>query len=311
MKHALAICTRNRLGELLETLESIDAQSRDMDFSVTVIDGSDDDIAVRMESECQSASRFRVNYIRYPGQPSLARQRNHAVDVIAEEADVIHFLDDDVTLAPDYLVQMDKAFAENTEAAGVGPTVIEEGRSLLPPRFSFLMRLFLLFSDKPGQVLISGHETPAQSLQLSHTVAVEWLNGCAAYRRAVFDEFRFADILEGYSLDEDLDFSYRVSRKKRLIVFPQASMLHRRSSDNRLPGEKYFHDYLVHRYWFTTRNMPPVGGRTSFWWSTVGRLLRATIGRSENRHAIVSGYLNGVRTILRKDHYLLTNQEEV
>lgn len=309
MKHSIIICTRNRPDELGVTLDSVAGQSFSESFSVTIVDGSDEQAARAIADLCSSVQHPTVNYFKYPTKPSLARQRNYGIALLPDDIDVVHFMDDDVTLDREYLQNMDEAFLQNDNAMGIGATVIEEGRSLNPPNLSWVMRSFLLYSDQPGRVLASGHETPAQSSMLSAPTSVEWLNGCAAYRRQVFDDFRFADILEGYSLDEDLDFSYRVGREHCLLVYPAASMIHRRSSDNRLPGRQYFEDYLIHRYWFVRNNLPAVTGRVAFWWSAMGRMLRAQLGRTDGRSDMLKGYAGGVRKILRRDHYLFADDE--
>ena len=44
--------------------------------------------------------------------------------------------------------------------------------------------------------------------------------GNTSYLREVFEEFFFDEEFDGYAPMEDIDFSYRVSRKYKLIVDP-------------------------------------------------------------------------------------------
>ena len=310
MRHSLVICTRNRSDELAKTLESIKNLRNISDCSVLIVDASDDESVRTNNQSAHETGIQRIKHFRFEGQPSLARQRNFAIDEVAQSVDVIHFLDDDVTLDPEYLHYMEIAFRDFPDAGGIGATVIEKGRSERPPKLARLMSIFLLYSKQPGRVLVSGHETPAQSRSLDSPLKVQWLNGCAAYRTHVFDENRFEAILEGYSLDEDLDLSYRVGLSHPLYVYPLASMIHRRSSENRYPEAQYFEDYLIHRYWFVEKNLASFLSKIAFWWSTVGRLLRAVAGPKPVRSAMLSGYLRGIRRIARRDHYLLDGVKE-
>ncbi len=248
-----------------------------------------------------------IEHKRFDGAPSLARQRNWAIEYLGGTTDIIHFLDDDVTLEPDYLALMDRAFSSNPDAVGIGGALLESGRIRTRPKRAFLLRLLLLHSNRPGIVLLSGHESPAQMIDLDQTIQVEWLNGCAAYKSSILSDFKCDDALEGYSLDEDLDLSYRIGRHHKLLVEPSIRMLHRKSPESRGAPDSYYSDYLVHRFWFVKKNIDHPMKYAAFWWSTFGRILRATLNGQQEGSVARRGYFRGVRQIVTREHYLLNH----
>ena len=79
----------------------------------------------------------------------------------------------------------------------------------------------MLDSPRTGRVLPSGRN-PLVVDVLSVT-EVDWLSGCSmSFRRAVFEMFSFNEELTGYGLGEDVEFSYRVHQRGRLLVTPDA-----------------------------------------------------------------------------------------
>jgi GT2 family glycosyltransferase len=106
---------------------------------------------------------------------------------------------------------------------------------------------------------------------------------------------------------EDLDLSYRIHRQARLVVQPEARLLHRRSSRNRLDAARYGHALTVHRRWFVEKHFDTPGARLAYWWSLVGRLLAILASSDDHRSAALQGLLRGVRTVLSRDHPLLSS----
>ncbi|PSQ72022.1 MAG: hypothetical protein BRD31_01985, partial [Bacteroidetes bacterium QH_2_64_26] len=90
--------------ELARTLESVAKQSGAAHRLVIVVDGSDHDDAERtaevVQNWCDEGLPFRHHC--YSGSPAGTRQRNAGVDLLPESVDVVHFIDDDVTLQAGY-----------------------------------------------------------------------------------------------------------------------------------------------------------------------------------------------------------------
>jgi len=113
--------------------------------------------------------------------------------------------------------------------------------------------LFLVEGVHEGRVLASGFCTELGDGGRDPTtiVEVDFLpGGICSYRRRVFDEFLFTERYRALGFGEDKDFSYRVSRKYRLLVTPHAKLHHLNSPEMRpnlyMNGRKF----VVGRYLF-------------------------------------------------------------
>jgi GT2 family glycosyltransferase len=238
--HEVIICTRDRPQELRRSLESI-VQQTPLPNSVLVVDSSVDDRSeVETRRQAQEQSSVVIRHIR--SAVGLTRQRNRGV--AASRGEVIHFLDDDVVCEPGYLSGIMACFSADPlgDLLGVGGLVT----NVRPARPSRWKNLFGLSHADQGRVLASGR--PTIVYQAAHPLEVDWLSGCCmSYRATVFSWGQFDETLPGYGLGEDVDFSYRVRQKGRLIVTPNARLEHHQSPRNRLQVEDYTYDEIVMR----------------------------------------------------------------
>lgn len=186
------------------------------------------------------------------GAVGLTRSRNIGVSLLS--GDIVFFLDDDVVLMPDYIEQILRIYkADSTgQVGGVG------GRSLgeRPSRPSQLFgRLFCLASRRPGVMLASGSYSPPTDFR--DCLEVQALSGCnMSYRRSVFDELSFDEWYGGYANGEDLDFSFRVSKRYRLVVTPFATVTHKHSETARLSSKEFAYMQLRNHSRFFAKNLP-------------------------------------------------------
>jgi hypothetical protein len=91
-----------------------------------------------------------------------------------------------------------------------------------------------------------------------------------SYRTAHIEGRRFDDRLEGYSLGEDLYFSFSLSHDHPLAIAPDARVVHHTSPANRLSRTRLapVKISLLHRF---VRENHAHGLRTAaFWWSVLG-----------------------------------------
>ncbi|MFO8100051.1 MAG: hypothetical protein R6T83_10600 [Salinibacter sp.] len=150
----------------------------------------------------------------------------------------------------------------------------------------------------------------------SHTDlrSTEWLSGCSSsYRRPLIERHRFDTALQGYSMMEDLDLSYRVGRETRLVVQPKAQLLHRRSSKNRFSAERYHRALTIHQRWFIEKHFDSTVARMAYWWSTLGRALALLTSSAARARSALRGVLRGIEMVWTRNHPLLRrapNDEE-
>ena len=306
---AVVICTRNRPKELEQTLESIAASPPSVDLLLAVMDASNEEHQARIRSLVEGFDALSSVYWPYTEEPSLARQRNAAVDRLPPSIEIVHFIDDDVTVQAGYFEALSAALRSELDVGGAGGIVVEPTHDTPSPTAEWLRRLFFLSHPRPGHVLPSGSATDAQRPSPNDDSTLrntEWLSGCSSsYRRNLLEQHPFDETLTGYSMLEDLDLSYRIHRQAPLVVQPEARLIHRRAPRNRLDTKRYGRALTVHRRWFVEKHFGDLLSRGAYWWSLVGRLLAILTSSSPSRTAALQGLIRGIRTVLTRDHPLL------
>lgn len=259
----VAICTRNRPGELEQAIGDVRAASPSLE--ILVADSSEPDRKDAVRRVVAAATGCEL----LDCTPGLARQRNQALDWIrAHRPDtaIVHFIDDDTEPEPDYFAAVERAFASDHRLGGVGGVVVNQPF----PRFQLAKYAFALYSRRPGVVLRSGRSTIGHYVGHEATHA-EWLPGCAmSYRLDAIGSLSFDHRLEGYSLGEDLYFSYALSRTHPLTIAKDARVVHHLSPVNRHSAERISRERveLLHR--FVRENRDRGLRMSAFWWSVVG-----------------------------------------
>lgn len=292
---AVIICTRNRPDDLSRTLQSVAAQAGAADRFVLVVDASAPSVKRTNKATVKGLGTPRWTHLSYNASPSLTRQRNWGIARLPEDVEIVHFLDDDVELRPNYFRILARALHDNEKVGGVGGITYEDPAPLSSP--SLAHRLFLL-EGPPGKVLPSGHVTSPQRLSQSSSapdapIATSFLSGCSSsYSREVLRDMQFDPSLNRHSFLEDLDFSYRVSQSHDLLMIPEAALQHHRSPQNRTSTAEHAEALVIHRYWFVCKHDL---SRSAFWWSVVGQFLARLQSSAPHTHAALRGLLRGIR----------------
>lgn len=295
----VVICTRNRPTDLQTAISFV--RKTDSGIPILVADSSEPITASRVEGIVDDDRDTSL----VTCTPGLARQRNQAIDWLRREhpdIDIVHFIDDDTQVGPDYFRVIESRFAETPDLAGVGGVVTNQER----PRFVLPKRIFALYSNTPGRVLSSGRTTIGH-YPGSEAAEPDWLPGCCmSYRLSLVGALTFDNRLEGYSWGEDFDFSFRLSRRHPLAIAREARVVHAKSETNRLARTDLFSVKvaLLHRW---VRENRAHGLRlSSFWLSVAGeavlRMIDAVVGRrpayAKESVAIVRAALHTLRNPL-------------
>ena len=125
----------------------------------------------------------------------------------------------------------------------------------------------------------------------------EYLHGCnMAFRKSVFDEFKSDESFYGYSLGEDTDLAYRVSRKYQNIYTPFAKVLHNKSQSARANRYAVMKMEMENLYYIFTKNFPQnFKHKLAFGWSILGLLLVEIVrGMIERDISRVKGLISGI-----------------
>jgi GT2 family glycosyltransferase len=127
--------------------------------------------------------------------------------------------------------------------------------------------------DASGKVRASFH---AEGVSLSASARdVEHFSGWfMSFSRNVLALERFDEGLGGYGYKEDIDFSYRVSRRLRLIQTPAARCHHFKSPGSRISPHDLQRMHVQNQLYLHKKLMPQdVRHKTALWWAFVGHFL--------------------------------------
>lgn len=245
------IATKDRPSELLRLLFSLAGQSL-LPMGVVIVDGGTPPI--RPVLERPEFGELRIRYERCL-PPSASRQRNLGLARIDPTVPWIGFLDDDVVMAPDALARMD-AFLAAAEAdlGGAAFNQIEASRPYAArlKGLPWVERLGL-YGATPGDVMPSGFQV--MTGRVDKTTPVRWLGtGASVWRREVFTAFSFDEWYGGYSYLEDLDFSYRVGKRYRLVLVAEADYEHLHAPHGRGGGFTFGRREARNRLHFVRKN---------------------------------------------------------
>ena len=106
------------------------------------------------------------------------------------------------------------------------------------------------------------------------SIVVRWFPGVnMCFRKKIFKEQSFDENLLGYTVAEDIDFTYRLNDRhpNSLFITPLADFKHRGSMVSRTPTKKMAYINQVDHFYFFFKNMNNTfGERCKFVWSLVG-----------------------------------------
>ncbi|MFT6069514.1 MAG: GT2 family glycosyltransferase [Bacteriovoracaceae bacterium] len=295
----IIICTKDRPKDMVSLLTSLKAQTI-LPSLIIVVDGSDEPI----EHVLEPFLDLNIDYVQVR-PPSLPKQRNVGISRLPEDCDWVGFLDDDLVLEPNSLEMVMK----NTEKDSfsnelVGMAMIINNSPY--PKFNLIRGLFLLDSPKGGTFTLSG--CPTMYRDINKTVEVEWLSGGVTFwKRKVFNEFKFDEWFSGTGYMEDVDFSYRVSRKYSLATCGEARCFH---YHHPTPKEKLkiLGTWQVTSWWYFSNKMN--FSKFFVFWSLIGisinNLTLGILSPGSHRLRKFLGNLIGIKTIVRGKALLRT-----
>lgn len=258
---AFVVPTLNRPALLRKLLRSLEEQSVTPD-QLVLVDASDEPVDA-LPAEFPS---LRIDYRRVR-PPSLSKQRNVGMAALDPSITLAGYLDDDLTLEPGALEAM-LAFWESApaELGGTNFNIINATgfRIIWPERF------FLIESRRRGIMLRSGFQStlwPALEAR-----EVDWLcGGATVWRREVINQFDYDEWYIGTGYLEDVDYSYRVKQRYRLMIVPGARVDH--VSPPMMVERNYLYGIweIINRLHFVGKH--PELSRALCWWALTGRFL--------------------------------------
>jgi glycosyltransferase involved in cell wall biosynthesis len=224
MKFSIIIPTYNEQAYIERCLQSIVQQRYNrQEFEIIVSDAQSTDKTVTI------AQKYTNKIVTTP-QRGIAHGRN--LGARQASGDILLFVDADVTLQDDFLLELEKAFGSENVAAVSGKAIPVDGGWF--PRFVY-------------------HATYALVRILSGVGLPLFPGLCVAYSRKTF--FGVEGFREDFGITEDLDLSRRISRYGTCLYQTRArAFVSTRRLQHHALSTVLFHIYHDIRYLFTGKS---------------------------------------------------------
>jgi len=278
---------------LLNLLHSVQNQTLYPD-EIVIVDGSvngETEIAVK-KNEFRNLKYFLVS----DEHRGLTKQRNFGISKVAEDSEIVCFLDDDTVLESDYFAETIKTFQTNSDVSGVGGVAINEYKwklqeqNVLYNKNKFylfegyyykeglrnVMRNYLGLASNlgPGKMPDYSHGRTCGFPMTGKTYEVDLLIGMSmSFRKSVFDKINFSRFFEGYGLYEDADFSLRALQFGKNVVNTKVRLSHFHAPSGR-PNQYQYGKMVVKNGWYVWRiKTPNPSFKNRFKWNAITILL--------------------------------------
>ncbi len=210
----VAVATVGRAGLTRDTVDLLTEQTRAPDAVVVIGASAADVVGI-------DAARIRPEII--VARRGLCCQRNAALDAICGRADAIVFLDDDFVPAPDFLANIERLLADHADVVGITGELLADGIHHGGYTIADAQRLI---RDRPFD-----RDTTILPRQA--------LYGCnMAIRLSAAEGLRFDEALPLYGWQEDIDFTYQLGRRGRLISTGLVTGVHLGVKGGRTSGKR-------------------------------------------------------------------------
>jgi len=244
--------TLNRRDDLLEFAASLTRQTVTCDELLVVDAGSVPDMESALR-DVLAGSGCELVYRTSPAGTSL--QRNVAFELMT--GDIILLFDDDILLEPDFIERTLEAF-EHPATPPVGcvlGTFISEPRPQgLRQRYFRAFGMTHAMDGEPGISTSGGVRWPIDPPGIVEIPVAS--GGRTAYRREAIGDERFDEFLPGYTMSEDVEFSFRVAKRWTIVQSPHARLFHKRAPTSRVDYGDRVSRLIYSRFYFFKKHLP-------------------------------------------------------
>ncbi len=214
MRIIVAIATVGRAALTRETADLLANQARPAD-SVVVVGASEADVA--------GISDARTDPEILIARKGSSCQRNAALAAIRGRADVAVFIDDDFVCAPDFLANVERLFEDHADLVGITGRLIADG------------------INNGGYTVEDAHRLiDARGPDRDPTLHPRRsLYGCnMAIRLSAAEGLWFEEALPLYGWLEDIDFTYQLSHRGRMVTTELMTGVHLGVKGGRTSGKR-------------------------------------------------------------------------
>lgn len=232
---AVVVATTGRPRTSRLTIDRLARQSRIPD-RVLAVAVTPADVAELGEAAIAVESHFAPR--------GLCSQRNHALAMLGGRSDLVIFFDDDFVAADDYLENVERLFLQYPDIVGATGRVIADGAN----------GRGIPFEEAEAIVAADTHVADWSRI----TRPKRGLYGCnMVFRAAAIGQLRFDENLPLYGWQEDVDFSYRLGTRGRLVACDAIKGVHMGEKIGRTSGRRLGYSQIANPlYLLGKRSIP-------------------------------------------------------
>jgi glycosyltransferase involved in cell wall biosynthesis len=224
--------------------------------------------------------------------PSITIARNKGLQWA--DSKLIAFIDDDVSVTEKYFEGILDIFNKYPDVEGVAGWNITNVSNMKLKMDAILRGPFGL--RVYGEPTLRWPYSNRYPSGLTEPVQAQWMPGMnMVYKTDILDKhnMRFDENLLGYTLAEDIDFTYRIFKRnpKGLIITPHAPIIHRDAATHRQDVKKISYINQVDHLYFAMKHNMIGKWWYNIFWITILRTLMAPVRFSKWRYYMSSlGY---------------------
>ena len=179
----------------------------------------------------------------------LCRQRNAGIAAVLDRADVVIFFDDDFVPAKEYVEAVEQILVRDPDVAGLTGDLVDDGILHNPIGFADAVRR--LDTDQERPIKMGRRQRKS-------------LYGCnMVLRLSALGELRFDENLPLYGWMEDVDLTYQLGCRGKLLSGPELTGIHLGVRSGRQPGKRLGYSQVANvLYLYRKKTMrPDIGWR--------------------------------------------------
>lgn len=292
MEVSIVIPTKNRVDDLQELLQVLMSQTM-LPKQIIIVDDSDGDETRKLVEQKQGDFLSKGIFLKYlrgnKKKKSISAARN--IGTANSTGDIVCFLDDDVILADNFILEIVRVYETRSNATGVQGYIT----NFVPSRSTFIHALDKVLCCFPRLYCERNKCTAfpfVYPYPVTRLIACEWSIGAdSSYRREVLLNFEFDENFTGYSLCEDIDLSYRIQRRypHSIYMTPSAKLLHKQSLADRILDECFIYTMTAYPTYFFCKNIRQtiMNCMVFYWGLFVGRFIQEIFIRKNMKRTIL------------------------
>ena len=237
LRIAVVVASKGRPTEVVQLLRALARQT--LQPAQIIVSGV-------TQADTEGVEAF-PDVVAVHGSAGLCAQRNRGIETLHPEMDVCAMFDDDYLPDPFALEGISNLFAQNPDVAGANGRLLADG--INSAGITYDEAITLLEARQTGVV--------AQPVILGEAHS---LYGCnMVYRCSAIRNLRFDETLPLYGWQEDIDFSFRISRNGRLVWSDAFQGVHRGVKSARLSGVRLGYSQIANPIYLVRKGTMPTG----------------------------------------------------